>query len=622
MTGRAAQLSLGLALAAGWAATAAAQEAPRPRTGPDAAPPVQPGYAPPLALTQPAFAMAAPVPRAPLAALTVSDVRVLGERAADSTPPSGWRPPAEALSGLTLEHTPGERLDAEWVHRQFQLNGLVGVSGTVDRALALVQLINASFVNAGFINSGLLVPRQNALADEVLTLELVYGRLSAPATGTLPLSVEFADGSRQGLTAAYLAHRMPSAFARPLSGLDIERDFRLLADDPAIRTINADLRPGSRPGEASLRLLVDPQDRFDAYITAGTSRSPSVGGERIAGGGALRNLVSGGDLLSLETGRTKGLDDYTGSYVTPLFTPRLSLSLRGSINNAAVVDSQLVPLDIRSRDRAGEIGVTYGAVRNPLTPLGEGGWKPASSLSFGVAVAQRRSRSFLLGQPFSFAPGSVDGRSKYTAARLLGDLLLRSVNQVFAASVTATMGLEGTRTPLAVALNPDKNFKALLVQLNYARRLSGNGLELRARATGQVSDSILYAGERLSSGGANTVRGYRENLLLTDQGVIGSVELSQPFSLSGRERSGFDWGGFSIAGFVDGARLHNFGSAATPTRSLYSVGASLSWIPSDAIVARATYGHALTDVGNLGKRDLQDRGFHFSLTLYPLRLLR
>ena len=617
-----APVSLALALTASWPSVAAAQDASRPRTGPDAVPPAKPEYAAPVSLAQPAIAVATPIAPVARSPLVFGDVRIVSEVEPVRPPPSGWRPSAEALSGLTLDYQPGEVLNSAWVHRQFERNGLVGGVGTVDRALALVQLINASFVSAGFINSGLIVPRQNALANGVLTLDLIYGRV-VPAADTAPLlTVEFADNAPEGLNAAFLAHRMPSAFARPLSGVDIERDFRLVADDPAIRTINADLRPGSRPGEATLRLLVDPQDQFDFYVTGGNSRSPSVGGERIASGGSLRNLVSGGDLLSAEVGRTKGLDDYSASYATPLFDPRLTLSLRGSINNAAVVDSQLIPLDIRSRDRAGEVGLSYGLLRTPLTPRGEGRWTPATSLSFGVAVAQRRSRSFLLGLPFSFAPGSVDGRSKYTAARLLGDFLVRGSNQVFATSATATFGLEGTRSPIAGALNPDRHFKALLVQLNYARRLSGQGLELRARATGQISDSILYSGERLSSGGESSVRGYRENLLLTDQGAIGSIEFSQPFSISGRDKSGFDWGAFAVATFADGARLHNSGAAPTATKSLYSVGASLSWIPSDAIVARITYGYALKDVGNLGRRDLQDRGIHFGLTVFPLRLLR
>lgn len=618
----AAPIALAFVLVSNWPLIAAAQEVSRQRTGPDATPPAQPNYAAPVSLPQPAFAYTPPAAPAVKSRLVIKEVRVVSEAMSGMPPPSRWRPTAEALSGLTLDYQPGELLDAAWVHRQFERNGLVGQGGSVDRALALVQLINASFVSAGFINSGLIVPRQNSLENGVLTLDLIYGRVVPVADGGPLLTVEFVGSAAKGLNPQFLAHRMPSAFAQPLSGDEIERDFRLLADDPAIRTINADLRPGSRPGEATLRLLVDPQDRFDFYITGGNSRSPSVGGERIAGGASLRNLASGGDLLNFEAGRTKGLDDYTASYATPLFDPRLTLSLRGSINNAAVVDSQLLPLDIRSRDRAGEVGLNYGVIHTPLTPRGDGRWSPATALSFGVALTQRRSRSFLLGQPFSFAPGSVDGRSKYTAARLLGDFLVRGSNQVFATSATATIGLEGTRSPVVGALNPDKHFRALLVQLNYARRLSSKGLQLRARATGQISSSILYSGERLSSGGENTVRGYRENLLLTDEGAIGSIELSQRFSISGRDKAAFDWGAFAIAGFVDGARLRNSGAAPTPTKSLYSVGASLSWVPSDAIVARVTYGYSLKDTGNLGRRDLQDRGIHFGITVFPLRLLR
>ncbi len=556
-------------------------------------------------------------------ALAIRDVSIRAETGPDSAPALSWRPQAEELSGLTLTHSPGEPLDAGWVRRQFESNGLIGGAGTADRALALVQLINASFLSAGYLNSGLVVQRDAPLVDGTLNLDLIYGQLATLESGGPALTVKFTGDSAAGLTAAYVANRMPSALRRPLNGLDVERDFRLLADDPAIRTINADLRPGSRPGEAALLLLIDPQDRVDLYLTASNSRSPSVGGERIAAGGSIRNLLASGDLISAEAGRTEGLDDYTASYSTPLFTPALSLMLRGSINNAAVVDSQLVPLDIRSRDRAGEVGLNYAVVRRPLTPLPEaGGWSPAQALSLGVSVARRRSRSFVLGQPFSFSPGSVDGRTRYTALRLTGDYLVRNVQDVFAVSVTGSLGLDGTRSPAPGALNPDRNFKALLVQLNYARRLTAQRLELRARLTGQISDSILYSGERLSSGGERTVRGYRENLLLTDKGAIGSIELSQPFSLSppSQRQSGFDWGSFAIAGFVDGAVLRNQGAAPLSQRSIYSVGASLSWLPSDAIAARITYAEALRKVPGLGSRDIQDRGLHFSISIFPLRL--
>jgi hemolysin activation/secretion protein len=101
------------------------------------------------------------------------------------------------------------------------------------------------------------------------------------------------------------------------------------------------------------------------------------------------------------------------------------------------------------------------------------------------------------------------------------------------------------------------------------------------------------------------------------------VEIAQPFNLSGaraRDRA-FDWGAVTVSAFADGALMRNH-RAPQPQRSIYSVGASLAWTPSDAFVARATYGYALKDVETAGKKNLQDRGLQFRVTLYPLRLLR
>ncbi len=447
------------ATALGAIAPVLAQEPVRQRTGPDASAPQTPDFAIPVALPLPAFATPT-TPTSSSAPLTIRDVAIRTETGPDGAPALTWRPLTEKLSGLTLTHSPGEPLDAGWVRRQFEGNGLIGGVGTADRALALVQLINASFLSAGYLNSGLVVQRDAPLVDGTLNLDLIYGRLATLESGGPAMTVKFAGDSPGGLSAAYISNRMPSALRRPLNGLDVERDFRLLADDPAIRTINADLRPGSRPGEAALLLLIDPQDRVDLYLTGSNSRSPSVGGERIAAGGSIRNLLASGDLISAEAGMTEGLDDYTASYSTPLFTPTVSLMLRGSINNAAVVDSQLVPLDIRSRDRAGEVGLNYAVVRRPLTPLPEaGGWSPAQALSLGVSVAKRRSRSFLLGQPFSFSPGSVDGRTRYTALRLTSDYLVRNVQDVFAVSITGSLGLDGTRSPAPGAFESRPQFQ-------------------------------------------------------------------------------------------------------------------------------------------------------------------
>ncbi|MBS0361012.1 MAG: ShlB/FhaC/HecB family hemolysin secretion/activation protein [Proteobacteria bacterium] len=611
------------------AAPAAAHAQPAPqavpdRVGPQATPRPQPEFArPPAGFPTTAPPATAPAVTAPTGddGPPIAEVRITANGPGRPQPPKGWAPASAA--GLKLDHKPGEPLDADWVRRQFTLNDLPGqgaASGGVSRALALVQVINRAYLAAGFVNSGLVVHAQPS--PGVLDLGLVYGGLAPAPNGRAAISVDWVGGGARGLDADYVVSRLPSTDARPLSAVDLEHDFRLLAEDPAVRTVNAELKPGARPGEASLALNVYPQDRYDLYVTAANDRSPSVGPYRLAVGGSVRNALRAGDLVTGEAGVTGGLFDATVSYAAPMLGPRTLASVRVGYDDAAVVDSKLKPLDISARERMAEAGLTQKLVDDPLLPSSEPGrWRPAQSLSVGAFIAWRTTTAYLFGQPFSFAPGAVEGHAEYTVLRLTGDYVRRNVNQAFAASLTVTFGLDGTRadTP-GVTGNPKPDFHAVLGQLNYARRLTAGGLEFRARASGQWSDGVLYAGERISAGGSYTVRGYRENLLLSDRGLIGSLELAQPVHL-GERRSGaggFDWGAFNVSAFLDGATMRN-AKPPQPVPDIYSAGVSVLWAPADSFSARVTYGQQLKTVEAPGSRDLQDRGFQFRITARPLR---
>lgn len=592
-------------------AEAQAGDPTRPATGPNAEPSPIPEYptpSPGLIAPAPSSGLTAPYPRSEL---TLSDMRIEEDGAPFvGKPAPGWRPSEQA--GLMLVHEPGEVLDAAWMRRQFAANGSFGQPTTADRIVATVQLINRALVENGYINSGLLVESTDLPANGVLELRLITGRVRET-------TVEWSEGGARGLGESFLVDRLSASQTEPLNAFDLEQQFRLLAENPALRTLNAALTPGDRPGEANLTLRADPQPRFDLYLGFANDRSPSVGGERASVGGSVRNLIFDGDLLSAEYGVTEGLADTIVTYSSPIFDTRTRVDVLAEANEADIVEPALQPLGIQSESASAELGITRALFQRPLTPAGDA-WIDARDIAFGVRLSRRMAETSLLGMPFSFSPGAVDGRTEVTAARLTGEWIERGIERVWAASVIASFGLDGTRFDVPGVAAPEENFTSVLAQVNYARRLP-HEIELRGRVAAQWASGVLYTSERFSVGGQDTVRGYRENLLLADTGVLASIELSRTFSLSGGRRSGgVDWGAVSAAIFADGAIVRNEGGPNLAVDSISSVGISLTWAPTSAISAQLSYGVALSDVGVAASDDTQDNGIHFRIKMRPLGL--
>jgi hemolysin activation/secretion protein len=597
------------------------------RSGPNAAPPPPPAYAVPREMPTRPSPPAGPGPSSgPRTPIQLAEVVIESDGSArNARPTRHWKPAPGAGSDVRLDLRPHEILDAGWARRQFQVNHLIGAPTTADRVVALVLLINQAYAQNGYVNSGLLFTNQDwARNGALLQLRLVVGRIAPLAPKGPAVTVTWSKGHGRGLRRRFVRDRMPSAKRTPLNAIDVERDFRLLAEDPAIRTVNAQLLPGAGPGAATLSMAVDPQPRLDVYASVANNRSPVVGGTRAAVGGSLRNALLSGDVLAAEGGVTEGLLDGTITYSTPFLTPGTRLNFRVSSDSAAVIEPDLKNLNIRSAETDFEGGVSQIVFQQPLTPKPDGsGWLAARSLTLGLSAAEKYSTSSLLGAPFSFTPGEVAGRSDFTVLRASADYVERSERQVIAVSATGSFGLRGTGSDVPGVQRPNPHFEVLLAQLNYARRLTPGGMELRARFAGQWSDSQLYSAEAFAAGGQSTVRGYRENLILADSGALGSLELACPLTL-GRSfcvARGADWKTVRLSAFVDGAHMYNhFGPQPTPL-NLASVGTSVTWAPSPLLYVRLTYAYALISPALTGPRDLQDRGFAFEVTVHPLSLL-
>src|SRR5262249_28606571 len=155
----------------------------------------------------------------------------------------------------------------------------------------------------------------------------------------------------------------------------------------------------------------------------------------------------------------------------------------------------------------------------------------------------------------------------------------------------------------------DSEYLAWLGQLQWAYLLPDPLLrtEMLARVDAQTSDDALLGIEKFSVGGARTVRGYRENQFVRDNGVVASLELPIPIWHDAGRRPVVQ-----IAPFFDYGRSWDHG-ASRDAEHIASVGIGLRMALVSWLHGELYWGHALNHVPEVGD-DLQNDGIHLALT--------
>ena len=443
------------------------------------------------------------------------------------------------------------------------------------------------YVDQGYINSGIVVPDQT-IDNGDLTLQAIEGRLTGiEVTGT------------RHYRPSYFTSRLHRGVTVPFNVNDLGREQQILLQDPGLRRLNLNIQPGLAPGEAHLTGDVTEANPYSLILQVANSQSPTVGEVRGQVQGTIGNIVGVGDLLALQYGRSKGINDGAASYSLPIASDDTRVSLRYDINDSLVIGQSLGPLDITSRYQSIGLGLSRPFYRTP-----------EQTLNLGLSLEWRRSRTFLLGEPFSFSPGADDGRTNVTALRFYQDWLDRNAQRVVALRSTFSLGINAlgatvTRAP------PSGQFLAWLGQGQYVRRLFGAN-ELLLRGSLQLSKDPLFPIEQFVLGGFSTVRGYREYLSATDNAAAGTLELRIPV---GRVPVPFlgstaETGAVQLVPFYDFGFGWNTRRATPPNANLTSVGVGLRWLISVGASAELYYGHVLRRVSN-GGNSLQDQGIHF-----------
>ncbi|MBA2491622.1 MAG: ShlB/FhaC/HecB family hemolysin secretion/activation protein, partial [Gammaproteobacteria bacterium] len=213
--------------------------------------------------------------------------------------------------------------------------------------------------------------------------------------------------------------------------------------------------------------------------------------------------------------------------------------------------------------------------------------------------------------------GAQDGKATATVLRLSQGWINRSLVQVLAARSTFSLGVDALGATMNGGALHDGRFFAWLGQFQLARRLGDSGSQFIFRTDLQLAEDPLLPLEQFAVGGAYTVRGYRENQLVRDNGLVASAEFRIPVlrlpipRLSRTVEDGF----VQLAPFADFGWAENTDIATPDPNTISSLGLGLRWDPSSNLHAEIYWGYGLREIDTLNE-DLQDSGIHFRVQAF------
>ena len=460
----------------------------------------------------------------------------------------------------------------------------------VGRPLSFAELfqvrsaITKLYTDNGYINSGAYIPEQEINSGK-LTVQILEGGLEEiNVTGTKRLDPD------------YVRKRLEIAAGKPVNVDSLLEALQMLRLDPLIENISAELSAGIRPGTSLLDIEIEEADAFTVSTTFDNARSPSVGTDRRIVGLTHNNLLGFGDRFNFQYTNTDGSDGFDFAYTLPVNARNGQISLRYGTNSNDVIEQPFTPLDIESESRYYELNL-----RQPIIQ------KPNTELSLGLAFSRLESETSLRDRPIDLSLGADEqGRTRISAIRFSQEWVNRNENQVIAARSQFSLGVDIFDATINED-EPDSSFFAWRGQGQWVRRLDEDFLFL-LKGDVQLSASSLVPLEQFRVGGFNSVRGYRQDLALGDNGIFASAELRIPVL-----RVPSIDGVVQLTPFFDiGTIWNNDDEIEIENDILPAVGIGLNFTAGDRFNARIDWGIPLVDI-DIDKKSLQEDGIYFSI---------
>ena len=471
------------------------------------------------------------------------------------------------------------------------VNDLIDKEITFPDLISVESRINNLYRNQGYINSAAVIEPQNISAQGgIVKVTIIEGGIENIVI----------KGTRR-LKPDYIRSRLGLSTKAPLNQERILQALQLLKTDPQIQDISAQISQGVRPDLSVLEVTVKEADTFHIDIFTNNGRAPSVGSWRRGTTITDNNLSGWGDSFSLSYSNTDGSNALDVSYGLPLNPRNGTIKVSRGVTRTNVTEPPFDQLDITGNSSYYEIGFNQ--------PL----WQtPSQELGLGLAFSRQISKTKLGPDGFPLSIGANDnGETRISKIAFSQNWVTRNSKSVLGLYSQFNFGLgilDATTNNNGI---PDSHFFAWRGQGQYVRSLNRqNDMLLTVRSNLQLSNEGLVPLEQFGIGGFSSVRGYRQDTLLKDNGFLLSTEIQFPIIRTVNQQ-----GGLSLIPFVDfGTGWSSSNTKVNPGNtnkdgSLVGTGLGLQW-KSEQLKARIDWGHTLTDIN---PQTSSENRLHFSV---------
>ncbi|TYQ30940.1 ShlB/FhaC/HecB family hemolysin secretion/activation protein [Pseudanabaena sp. UWO310] len=461
---------------------------------------------------------------------------------------------------------------------------------TFSQLQEVADKISAIYQDRNYITSRAILAPQD-IKDGIVIIQVREGSLER-------VDVKRAGNVSGRLNDEYIRDRVLQSASVPLSFAKLEDALQLLRSDPLIGDIRANLTTGSQENQSILQITFSEAQSFSIRPFFDNYGNSSTGIYRVGVNLQELNSTGNGDPLLLGYTRSGSADVYQLNYTYPIDSRGGTIGLSLAAGQNPIVEPPFDSLNIKTDSQTYEL-----AYRQPLMR------SPREEFALGVSIAIENSNAYFNNRSFNFQNFKFDdGQSQSRVLRLTQDYLSRDPRGAWALRSTFNLGLGILGATIRNDGSPDGRFFYWIGQVLRVEQIGADKDTLAFfRLNLQLSGNQLLSLNRFSIGGAQSIRGYRQNQLSGDSGIQASAELQFPII---RDSEGISL--VKLLPFIEAGTIWNSSGINSSPQSLVGIGMGATYQPIPKLLLRLDYGIPLVKVSNSGN-NLQDSGLYFSV---------